>query len=147
MKSNSMKRILIVMGILFLPAISWLIIITGKNQFRHLPMIGPFEVNAAGDTIYHKIPPFSFVNQEGKTISDKDLDGKIYVADFFFVTCPSICPKMTDQLKRVQDACKELGEVRFLSYTVNPEQDSVEALNAYALKHGADNSRWWFLTG
>jgi len=142
-----MGRILIVLGILFLPALFWLLITTGKNHFRHLPMIGPFDVNVKGDTIYHTIPSFSFINQEGKTITDKDLAGKIYVANFFFARCPKICPKMTDELKRVQNVYKDMDELRILSHTVNPENDSVSVLNEYARAHQADSRQWWFLTG
>ena len=147
MKKKSLGRILIVLGVLFLPALFWLIIQTGKNQFRHLPIIGPFDVTENGDTIYHVIPPFRFINQEGTEISDQDLDGKIYVANFFFARCPEICPKMNDQLKRVQKAFREEDAVRILSHTVNPENDSIEVLNAYAAEKQADKNRWWFLTG
>ena len=147
MKKKSPGRILIVLGVLFLPSLFWLIIQTGKNQYRHLPIIGPYDVTANGDTIYHVIPPFRFINQEGIEISDQDLAGKIYVANFFFARCPEICPKMNDQLKRVQKAFKEEDALRILTHTVNPENDSIEVLNAYAAERQADKNRWWFLTG
>ncbi len=147
MNKKSSKRILAVLGILFFPGLFWLLLSTGKNHFRPLPFYVVDHVTEKGDTIYHSVPSFSFMNQEGKTITDKDLSGKIYVANFFFVTCPSICPKMTDELRRVQDAYRGNDEIRILSHTVNPEQDSVAALNEYAIKHGADNKQWWFLTG
>lgn len=136
-----------VLGVLFFPSLFWLLLQTGKNQFRHLPVIGPKDVEANGDTLYHTIPPFRFINQDGKSISDKDLDGKIYVASFFFVRCPEICPKMNDQLNRVQRTFKDKNEVMLLSHTVNPENDSVSVLKEYATKRGADGDRWWFLTG
>lgn len=135
------------LGILFFPSLFWLLLTTGKNNFKPLPFIGPVDVTEKGDTIHHAVPAFSFIDQEGKTKTDKNLEGKIYVANFFFVTCPSICPKMTDQLKRVQDANKGNDELKILSHTVNPEQDSVSVLKEYAIKHGADNKQWWFLTG
>lgn len=147
MNKKSSRRILAVLGILFFPSLFWLLLTTGKNHFKHLPFIGPYDVSEKGDTVYHSIPSFSFINQEGKIITDKDLSGKIYVANFFFVTCPKICPKMTDELRRVQDAYRGVEDVKFLSHTVNPEQDTVSALNEYAMKHGADNRQWWFLTG
>jgi protein SCO1/2 len=147
MNKKSAKRILAVVGILFFPSLFWLLLTTGKNNFRHLPFIGPFDVTEKGDTVYHSIPAFSFINQEGKTITGNDLSGKIYVANFFFATCPKICPKMTDQLKRVQDAYKGVDEIKILSHTVDPEHDSVSVLKAYAASHGADNKQWWFLTG
>jgi len=135
------------LGILFLPSLFWLLITTGKNHFKHLPVIGPYDVNAKGDTIYHVIPEFSFVNQEGKPITNHTLDGKIYVANFFFATCPTICPKMNDLLKRVQDTYTNVDGVKIVSYTVDPEHDSVPVLKEYPAKHGADNKQWWFLTG
>lgn len=135
------------MGILFLPSLFWLLITTGKNHFRHLPVIGPFDVSEKGDTCYHVIPPFSFINQENKRITNKDLEGKIYVASFFFARCPKICPKMNAELERVQRAFKGVDEFKILSHTVNPENDSVSVLYDYAKAHEADNNQWWFLTG
>jgi len=147
MKIQNLKRILIILSILFLPCVFYLVLIQGKNHFKQLEIFGPKEAIAEGDTIYHTIPAFSFLNQEGKTISDKDLDGKIYVANFFFATCPTICPKMNYNLKGLTEKYSRDGQVKFLSFTVDPDQDSVAALEAYAKKMGADNNSWWFLTG
>ncbi len=147
MKKKSVRRILIVLGILFLPSLFWLLLTTGKNNFKHLRVFGPFDVSEKGDTVYHVIPHFSFVNQEGKRISNRDLDGKIYVASFFFARCPKICPKMNEELKRVQIAFKGIDELKILSHTVNPENDSVPVLKEYAEKREVDNNQWWFLTG
>ncbi|MEO8085685.1 MAG: SCO family protein [Bacteroidota bacterium] len=147
MKIKNLKRILIILSILFLPCVFYLVLIQGKNHFKHLEIYGPKEAVANGDTIYHTIPSFSFLNQEGKTITEKDLDGKIFVANFFFATCPTICPKMNFNVKGVTDKYKEDQQVKFLSFTVDPEQDSVQALAAYAKAQGADNNQWWFLTG
>ena len=147
MKIQNTKRILIVLSILFFPCIFYLVLIQGKNHFKQLEIYGPKEAVAAGDTIYHTIPSFSFVNQEGKTITEKNLDGKVFVGSFFFATCPSICPKMNYNLKGVADKFKLDPRVKFLSFTVDPEKDTVEALNVYAKLQGADSSQWWFLTG
>ncbi len=147
MKFQNTKRILIVLSILFFPCIFYLVLIQGKNHFKQLEIYGPKEAIAEGDTIYHTIPPFSFINQEGKTITDKDLDGKIYVANFFFVTCPTICPKMNYNVKGAADKFKRDTRIKFLSFTVDPEQDSVAALAAYSKLQEADNNQWWFLTG
>ncbi len=147
MKKKSVKRILIVLGILFFPSVFWLLLTTGKNNFKHLEIYGPKDVTEKGDTIYHTIPPFSFVNQEGKPITDKDLDNKIYVANFFFATCPTICPKMNENLRAVAENFKDADGIRFLSFTVNPEHDSVPVLAAYAEKRNANPKQWWFLTG
>jgi protein SCO1/2 len=147
MKIQNLKRILIILSILFLPCVFYLVLIQGKNHFRRLEIFGPKEAVSAGDTIYHTIPSFSFLNQEGKTITDKDLSGKIFVANFFFATCPTICPKMNYNVKGVTEKYKEDPQVKFLSFTVDPDKDSVQALAAYAKERGADNSQWWFLTG
>jgi len=147
MKIKNLKRILIILSILFLPCIFYLVLIQGKNHFKHLEIFGPKEAIAAGDTIYHALPPFSFVNQEGKTITEKDVDGKIFVGSFFFATCPTICPKMNYNLKGVTEKYKEDPQVRFLSFTVDPEKDSVQALAAYAKERDANPNQWWFLTG
>jgi len=147
MKIQNLKRILIILGILFLPCVFYLVLIQGKNHFKHLEVFGPKEALANGDTIYHTIPAFSLLNQEGKTVSDKELEGKIYVANFFFATCPTICPKMNFNVKGLTEKYIRDEQVKFLSFTVDPEKDSVEALAAYAKEMGADNKNWWFLTG
>jgi len=147
MKTQNLKRILIVLGILFLPCVFYLVLIQGENHFKQLEIYGPKEALANGDTIYHTIPSFSFVNQEGKVISDKDLEGKIFVANFFFATCPTICPKMNYNVKGLTEKYGKNDQVKFLSFTVDPEKDSVQALAAYAKELGADNNSWWFLTG
>ena len=95
----------------------------------------------------HKIADFSFVNQNGKIITQKDYEGKIYVADFFFTTCGSICPIMTDNMVDVQKAFVHNPDVMILSYTVTPEIDSVPVLKKYALKKGVVDSKWNLVTG
>lgn len=96
---------------------------------------------------YHKIGDFSFVNQNGKTITQKDYEGKIYVADFFFTTCGSICPKMTTNLVEVQKAFLTNPKVMLLSHSVLPETDSVPVLKEYALRNGVNDSKWNLVTG
>ena len=95
----------------------------------------------------HKIADFSFVNQNGKTITQKDYEGKIYVADFFFTTCGSICPKMTSNMVTVQNAIRNNPKVMLLSHTVLPEIDSVPVLKKYALEKGVDDQKWNLVTG
>jgi protein SCO1/2 len=95
----------------------------------------------------HRIADFKLINQLGDTITLKKLEGKIYVADFFFTTCPTICPKMSDQMYRVYQKYKDNPDVLILSHTVMPEVDSVPVLKAYAEKYGADANKWIFLTG
>lgn len=96
---------------------------------------------------YHKIAPFSLTNQNGATITQKAYENKIYVADFFFTTCPTICPKMTANMGLLQEALKENDQVRLLSFSVTPEIDSVAQLKKYALEKGVIDSKWNLLTG
>ena len=142
-----MKKIIIPLIILAFPVVLWLVLVTGHNHFRTLPILGPIDVSAKGDTTYHTIPAFSMINQDGKTITDKDVDHKIYVASFFFASCPSVCPKVNEEMGRVQFAFKDDKKIRMLSFTVDPERDTVPALKEYSQKMRADSSVWWFLTG
>lgn len=96
---------------------------------------------------YHTIADFSFVNQNGKIITQKDYDGKIYVADFFFTTCQTICPIMTHNMVAVQNAFINNPKVMLLSHSVLPEQDSVPVLKKYALEKGVIDAKWNLVTG
>lgn len=121
---------------------------------KTLPIYNPADVNPelVDSTVqykskYHTIADFSFVNQNGDTITQKNYEGKIYVADFFFTTCGSICPKMTTNLADVQKAVLNNPKVMLLSHTVFPEVDSIPVLKAYAIKHGVVDSKWNLVTG
>jgi protein SCO1/2 len=96
---------------------------------------------------YHTIADFKFTNQNGKTITQKDYEGKIYVADFFFTTCPTICPKMTNNMVWLQNQIKDNPKVMLLSHSVTPEIDSVPVLKEYAIKKGVIDSKWNLVTG
>jgi protein SCO1/2 len=119
-----------------------------------LPVFQPNDVNLAlvDSSIqhvkrFHKIKSFEFLNQNGEKISEKDYDGYIYVADFFFTTCPSICPIMTDNMVKIQDYIKNKRKVKLLSFSVTPEIDSVPVLKEYSIKKGVDDKYWNLLTG
>jgi protein SCO1/2 len=99
------------------------------------------------DTVFHTVPPFTFINQDSAAITEKSFDGSIYVADFFFTTCQSICPVMSTQMEKVAQAFKGNDNVKFLSHTVDPETDSVRQLKTYAIQHHADSKQWMFVTG
>lgn len=96
---------------------------------------------------YHKIAPFSFENQNGKIITQDDYEGKIYIADFFFTTCPSICPKMTANMGSIQKEIMNDSNVMLLSYSVTPKIDSVPQLKKYAIEKGVNDEKWNLLTG
>ena len=96
---------------------------------------------------FHKIAPFSLTNQNGLTVTEKDYMNKIYVADFFFTTCPSIYPKMTANMVLIQENIKTDNQVLLLSFSVTPEIDSVQHLKSYAIEKGVIDSKWNLLTG
>jgi len=102
---------------------------------------------AAKKAAFHTIPPFSFTDQNGKTITEKTTDGKIYVANFFFTRCPGICPKLTKNLSLVQDAVKDDTAVLLISHSVTPESDSVARLLRYANENNIITGKWHLLTG
>jgi len=96
---------------------------------------------------YHKIANFRLINQNGNRISQRDYQGKIYVADFFFTTCPSICPIMTNNMVYIQSKIMDDPQVKLLSFSVTPEIDSVPQLKKYALEKGVNDKKWNLLTG
>lgn len=93
------------------------------------------------------VQPFSFVNQDGVKVTDKDVAGKVYVAEYFFTTCPGICPTMNNNMKKVYEKFKNEKDFFILSHTCDPERDSVQQLKRYADSLGVDTKRWMFLTG
>ena len=96
---------------------------------------------------YHKVPDFKLVNQNGDTITQKDYEDKIYIADFFFTTCQGICPIMTDHMVKIQKEFKDDPEVLLLSHSVTPEIDSVAQLKKYAEEKGVIDEKWNLVTG
>jgi protein SCO1/2 len=100
------------------------------------------------DTVWHKIRPFKLKNQFGNEVGLDDFGGKIIVANFFFTSCPTICPTLTKNMKKLQSAfLKTDSIVRFVSFTVDPARDSVEKIKAYGDKYGINHDTWWMLTG
>ncbi|TBN01839.1 SCO family protein [Hyunsoonleella flava] len=97
--------------------------------------------------VKRKVPEFSFTNQRGKTITNKDYEGKVYVIEFFFTTCPTICPRMNNNLVKIQNTFKDFENFGVASFTINPEHDTPEVLQAYADTYGITNPNWHLLTG
>ena len=93
------------------------------------------------------IPPFDLVAQDGQPFHSQALAGKIWVADFIYTTCPGPCPRMTSQMREVQDAVSKIPDVRIVSFTVDPAKDTPPVLTEYAKTHGASSAIWYFLTG
>ncbi len=128
--------------------------ITACQSTDKLPILGNREAvtrtvngQAVTDSVYHAIPDFAFVSQYGDTVTNHTLDGKIYVADFFFTVCPTICPKMKTQLKRVYDQFRGNNRVVLLSHTIDPDHDSVAVLREFAANLGVKDRQWLFVTG
>lgn len=103
--------------------------------------------NSDEEKAFHKIPDFKLINQLGDTISQKTFDNKIYITDFFFASCPGICPKMTKNMFKIQEEFKTDSEVLFLSHSVTPTIDSVSVLRNYAENNGVIDNKWHLVTG
>jgi len=124
------------------------------DVYKPLPIYQPSRVSTelVDSTIqhvkrFHKIADFSLTNQNGETITQEDYKGKIYVADFFFTTCQTICPIMTDHMREIQDELIQDSDVLLLSHSVTPEIDSVAQLKRYAVKKGVNDTKWNLVTG
>ncbi|NQD70744.1 SCO family protein [Sphingobacterium shayense] len=124
------------------------------SQTKKLPIIGERDVQESivegetvVDTIYHQIPPFEFLNQDSVVISDKNFNDKIYIANFFFTHCPSICPTMQRNLLSVYNKFQNDDRVSFLSHSIDFKYDSPSVLKSYAEKLGVTDTRWQFVTG
>lgn len=138
---------------LLIPALC-LFFLSCNEKSGKLPILGNREAvtrvvdgKTITDTIYQTIPAFSFVNQDNRTITKKDFENKIYVADFFFTSCPSICPVMHRNMLDVYDRFKNNENVKIASHTIDYKYDTPEKLKEYATKLGVDGTQWEFLRG
>lgn len=148
------KKAAVLLLLLVVPGIVLIFLSKADHKFEILPYYGEKELvwtpeADVPDTLFHRVPDFSLTTQEGEQVTFADFEGKIIVADFFFTTCPTICPIMTKQMTRLQWLLEDpsYDDVHFLSYTVDPKHDTPEVLKAYAEEQGADLTRWTFLTG
>ncbi len=147
----------IILAVIFLAFVFgafWFSNSLNEKEKEKLPIINTNDVNPelVDETMQgvgqgHTIRYFELKNQLGETVTGKELDGKIYVADFFFTTCGGICPKMTKQMVRIQNEFEDDDRVMLVSHSVTPEHDTVEVMKKYADKYGADHKKWLFLTG
>ncbi|MEM8966237.1 MAG: SCO family protein [Bacteroidota bacterium] len=121
---------------------------TQDQQADTLPIYGQRHYDAAlQDTVYHQVADFSFVNQDSATVTPTTFKGKIYIADFFFTSCPTICPIMKKEMLRVYEEFKDNDQVAILSHTIDPEYDTVGLLYDYAQRLGVNSDTWHFVTG
>jgi protein SCO1 len=142
-------------SISFLTLILFIIFSCSEKEIKKLPYIGNFDVEyktvdgkEVADTIYPKIPSFSYLNQDSILINSESMKGKVWIADFFFTSCPTICPKMTSQMKRLSVLTKDLEEyVQFISFSINPKYDSPSILKKYIKTYGITSKNWYFFTG
>ena len=159
----SKKALTAVILVVMLPVISYLLVKKASEHAMGMP--GRFYYDSVvtvikdgktnTDTAWHSVDDFKFQNQLGNTVSLADLPNKVIVADFFFTRCPSICPKLTANIRKLQDALsskdqfKQLNPsfIQFLSFSVDPERDSVPVLKSYGNKFGINPDLWWLLTG
>lgn len=134
----------------------WLSGLMGCNTEKEKPLpiyghreavVKEIEGKKVIDTVYHKIANFSFVNQDSATVTNETFNEKIYVADFFFTSCRTICPKMKTQMLRVYDSIQNLPDVLILSHTIDPTYDTVALLHDFAERLGVTSDKWHFVTG
>lgn len=149
-----MKHILIVAGTTIAGIIFGYFMLKSKQIDRLLPIINPIELDSAmvakdlqNKGQGHVIQEFSFVNQDGQKVTNQTVKGKIWVAEYFFTTCQSICPIMNQEMNRVQKAFQGDSDVKILSFTVDPDMDTPEQLKKYAKEHSYVQGQWHFLTG
>lgn len=149
---KKLKTLLVVLGIISVVVIA--LFYSVLKPKKTLPIYTPSMVNPelVDSTVQyvaanHFIADFSFINQDGKQITQKDYAGKIYVADFFFTTCKTICPMMSDNMVWLQEKIKNNPKVMLLSHSVTPDIDSVPVLKAYAEAKGAISGKWNLVTG
>lgn len=159
----SRKALTAILLAVMIPTISYLLVKRASEHAMGMP--GRFYYDSVAtvirdgktitDTAWHSVDDFKFQNQLGNTVSMADLPGKVIVADFFFTRCPSICPKLTANIRKLQDALESKDQykqlnpafIQFLSFSVDPERDSVPVLKTYADKFGINPDDWWLLTG
>lgn len=131
--------------ILLVLALSTALFSCNKNT-KTLPILGNKDV-IDGDTVYYTIPEFTFIDQDSNVVIQSDYDNTLYITDFFFTSCRTICPVMKKEMIKIQKAYKGDERVKILSHTLDPKHDTPEVLNEYAERLGADTEQWKFVTG
>lgn len=117
-----------------------------EEKIIPLPYFGQHDFDGT-DTIYHTVPSYSLLAHDSSEFTNDRVDGKIHVVNFFFTSCPSICPAMIEQMKRLQGMTSDIEEIQFLSHTVDPKRDTIPKLQAYIAERNLDTHNWFFLYG
>ena len=147
-KNRKVKTALVIFFTLGFPVLLTFCLKTGENHYKKLPVLGPKKVSESGDTIYHKVRPFTLTNQKGKTVNLKDdLEGDFLLVHFFHTDCSKHCPEIFRKLKSVHEQYKSLKNFKILSITLDPQNDSREKLQDFADKMDISSSNWHFLRG
>ncbi len=143
------RAALAVLLAIVLPLLVWGLLSLGKNRYKRLPIYGPQEVRASGDTVWHRLPDnFFLLNQDSAIFTAESLRGYVHVANYFFTRCPGICPRLSTAMQLVQARLSgKARRVRLVSYTVDPSYDTPAILREYARRYEADLRRWTFVTG
>lgn len=149
---KSLQKWAVLVGVLILPFFVYFIFVYSaeENFFKPLEYVGPPNVvktSEGWDSSAYAIPNWTFTDQNGQQVSHDDFRNKIYIASFFFTRCPSICPSMNFRIQQLQERFKGFEDFRILSFTVDPENDSVAVLANYARRMKAEDGLWYFLTG
>jgi len=116
------------------------------ESYGKLPYYGRFDI-VDGDTIHHKIRNFQFINQDSMIVTNETFTGQIYISDFFFTTCPTICPKVKQQMLRIAEKYQNEDRVKLLSHSIDTRRDSVPTLKKYANKLNISSNQWHLVTG
>ena len=156
-RSGVFVKIVILVLVLFVPGfLYYLLVAEGKNRYKPLPVFGPkmlaktwhkVKGKQVPDTIYHKLPDFKLTSQYGLPVSLSTFNNKIFVVNFFYTRCPSICKLISTNMAELDSAYKKNRIVDFVSITVDPEHDNAAVLKSYASKFKASPDKWFFLTG
>lgn len=120
---------------------------TGTSDDKPLPILGERDISPAGDTIYRQVPDFQFVDQDSQVVTNATFANKIYVVDFFFIHCPTICPKVKANGLRIYQQFKDDERLGMLSHSIDVKNDTVAALKRHAEKLGIDSKKWHLVTG
>lgn len=153
MRSLRILQGFVLVCILLVPILIFLFLKGFGNNNYDIPIFfekgvdNPFRECPIADTTQHFIPEFSFTNQSGQKVGRVDMEGQITVVNFFFTSCPSICPKMSTEMERVNEMFRDEDKVQIMSISIDPTYDSPEILASYATKHHAEAGKWDFLTG
>jgi len=140
-----MKRVKLISAIFLINAV---VQFSGCKEVTHppLPILGQTKI-LKGDTVHHKIPPFLFLDQDSSEVTNKTLSSNLYIADFFFMSCPTICPKVKKQMLRIHDRYIDNDKIKLVSHTLDPKRDTPHRLKQYAENLGVKKDKWLFLCG